>query len=250
MRRFLVDMISEGETTIRIEGGEAYHLTRVLRMGRGDRCVVMDRSGSRVLAEILEAAGEVVRLKVLEALAPRPSPPVRIVLCQAMLKNPAMDLVVEKASELGASTLRPFLASRSVVKPDCKSTANRIRRWNEIAAGAAKQSDRGAPMNIEPVLTFAGMLATLRRGKSHLNLVLWEREHEETFPAVIDRYRAIKEATVIVGPEGGFSDGEIASAGKAGARSVGLGSRILKAETAAIVITTLLQYEYRGFETS
>ncbi len=250
MRRFLVDRISEDETTIRIEGREAAHIKRVLRMGRGDRCIVMDRSGSRVLAEILEAAVEDVRLKVIETLAPRPSPPVRIVLCQAMLKNPAMDLVVEKASELGAAALRPFLASRSVVKPDCKSTANKIRRWNEIAAGAAKQSNRGAPMNIEPILTFAGMLATLPGGKNNLNLILWEKEEEKTFPSLIDRYRTIKEATVIVGPEGGFSDGEIASAGKAGARPVGLGSRILKAETAAIVITALLQYEYRGFETS
>lgn len=248
MRRFLVEQISSGESTLHIGGREAVHLTRVLRMGRGDRCIVMDRSGARVLAEILEAAGENVRLKVIEVLAPKPSPPIRIVLCQAVLKNPAMDLVVQKASELGASSLRPFLASRSVVKPDPKSTANKIRRWNEIAEGASKQSDRGTPMNIEPMLTFAGMLATIERGKNNLNLILCEREREKTFEAMVVRYRAITEATVMVGPEGGFTGMEIDSAGEAGARPVGLGPRILKAETAAIVITALLQYEYGGLE--
>ena len=249
MRRFLIDHMTGNERTLELSGREAAHLTRVLRMGRGDRCVVMDRSGARALCEIRDAAGGKVLLDVVGRLPAPPAPPVEIVLCQAVLKNPAMGLVVEKASELGVSLLRPFLCSRTVVKPDETRAAGRIRRWNEIAGSAAKQSDRGAPMRIEPIRAFTEMLETLGCGENSLNLILWEQEMDKSIGAAIDRSKRITSAAAIVGPEGGFTSGEISSARAAGVLPVGLGPRVLRAETAAITVAALLQYEFGGLET-
>jgi 16S rRNA (uracil1498-N3)-methyltransferase len=208
----------------------------------------MDKSGNRALCEIEESGGGQALLKVVEFLAAPADPPVRITLCQAILKSRAMDLVVEKTSELGVYSLRPFLAARSVVKPDQKSSTNKIRRWNEIACSAAKQSDRNRPMLIEPIHTFVEMLETLRYDGKNLSLILWEQEQEKSIGSALMRSGELNAVTGIVGPEGGFSAEEIAAALEAGVSPAGLGPRILRAETAAITLVALLQYEFGGLE--
>jgi 16S rRNA (uracil1498-N3)-methyltransferase len=248
MRRFLVNEIHEGQTRIRLDGGEAAHMTKVLRMGPGDKCVVMDTSGRRALCEIEQSGDGNVLLEVLEPLSPPADAPVSIVLCQAILKNRAMDLVVEKASELGVSCLRPFLAARSVVRPDHRSAANKMRRWNEIARGAAKQSDRRAPMLIDPIRTFSQMLEALRSDAGNLNLIFWEQERETPIGAALMHSGNLNAVTAIVGPEGGFTAEEFNSARAAGVSSASLGARILRAETAAITLAAILQYEFGGLE--
>ncbi|HDR16398.1 MAG TPA: 16S rRNA (uracil(1498)-N(3))-methyltransferase [Desulfobacteraceae bacterium] len=250
MRRFLTDDITGQRATIRLSGGEAAHMTKVLRMGSGDRCIMMDRSGNRALCEIEESGSGHVLLKVIESLPTPADPPVSIILCQAILKNRAMDIVVEKASELGVSSLRPFLSAHSVVKLDVKSSANKMRRWNKIACSAAKQSDRRTPMLIEPILTFFEMLEKLRHDKKNLNIILWEQEQELSIGAAIAHSRNVKSVTAIVGPEGGFTTEEILATRAAGASPASLGSRILRAETAAITLAALLQYEFGGLETT
>ncbi|MFO8090120.1 MAG: RsmE family RNA methyltransferase [Desulfatiglandaceae bacterium] len=248
MRRFLIDDIHGERNTLLLSGAEAAHMTKVLRMGPGDKCIVIDKSGNRALCEIEKFGNGSVLLKVLDRLSPPTDPPVPIVLCQAILKNRAMDLVVEKASELGVYCLRPFLAARSVVKPDEKSAANKMRRWNEIACSAVKQSDRRTPMLIEPIHTFVEMLKTLRHDGKNLNLILWEQEREKSIGAAITHSGDLDTVTVIVGPEGGFCIEEINSARAAGVSSAGLGARILRAETAAITLAAILQYEFGGLE--
>jgi 16S rRNA (uracil1498-N3)-methyltransferase len=250
MRRFLVDDIHGGQNSILLSGGEAAHMTKVLRMGPGDRCTVMDKSGNRALCEIEQSGSGNVLLNVLEHLSAPTDPPVSIVLCQAILKNRAMDLVVEKVSELGISCLRPFLAARSVVQPNEKSAANKMRRWNEIACSAAKQSDRRTPMRIEPIHTFAEMLETLRHDGKNLNLILWEQEREKSIGAAITHPKDLDTVSVIVGPEGGFCTEEMNAAKTAGVSSASLGARILRAETAAITLAAILQYEFGGLETT
>jgi 16S rRNA (uracil1498-N3)-methyltransferase len=159
-----------------------------------------------------------------------------------------MDLVVEKASELGVYCLRPFLAARTVVKPDKKSAANKMRRWNEIACSAAKQSDRKAPMLIDPIHDFVEMLGTLGHDGKNLNLILWEQEREKSISAATTHSGNLDTVAVIVGPEGGFCTEEINSARAAGVSSASLGARILRAETAAITLAAVLQYEFGGLE--
>jgi len=248
MRRFLIDGVHRDQDRFLLSGGEAAHMTRVLRMGPGDKCIIMDKSGNRDLCEIEQSGSGHVTLKVLEHLSPPADPPVSILICQAVLKNRAMDLVVEKASELGVSCLRPFLAARSVVQPDEKSVANKMRRWNQIAGSAAKQSNRKAPMLIDRIHTFVEMLETLRYNERNLNLLLWEQETETSIGAAMTHSGDLDTVTAIVGPEGGFTAAEINSARTAGVSSASLGTRILRAETAAITLAAILQYEFGGLE--
>jgi len=248
MRRFLVGQVTGIENTLTICGSEAVHITRVLKMAAGDRCVVMGRTGGRALCEIKATEGGSVLLNVLEHLPAPPKPPVEIVLCQALLKNRAMDLVVEKASELGVSGIRPFISERTVVRPDGKSAANKIRRWNEIAGSAAKQCDREMPAAIEPIRTFDEVLERCRDHGDKLNLILWEQETGISIGSIIDGSKPVKSVVCIVGPEGGFTGEEILSARSNGILSVGLGPRVMRAETAAITITAILQYVFGGME--
>jgi 16S rRNA (uracil1498-N3)-methyltransferase len=247
MKRFVIDDIGE-RSSLRLSGPEAAHMTKVLRMGPGDKCIMMDRTGNRALCRIQQTGGGNVLLQVLEPLPAPPDPPVSIVLCQAVLKSRAMDLVIEKASELGVTCLRPFLCARSVVKADEKRAGNKIRRWNEIALSAAKQSDRRRPMTIEPIQTFNEILENLRKDETNLNLILWEQERENSIGPAVAQLGNLNCVTGIVGPEGGFCPEEILLAQAAHVSPIGLGPRILRAETAAITLAALLQYEFGGLE--
>ena len=154
MRRFFIDGNLSSQGSFAITGAEAKHIARVLRMGPGERIVLLDKVGRRLQAVIKE----VNRLRVLvdiERPVPTPAPSfVHITLCQALLKSHHMDLVMEKTSELGVDRVLPYRAERTVVKVDGDRTHGKVRHWQEIAQSAAKQSDRAMPAEIGPLCSF------------------------------------------------------------------------------------------------
>lgn len=243
LRRFIVDEVRPEQGLVSIKGHEARHISRVLRIGPGDRIVLMDKKGARFLAQVESAGPDHVTVSIQESLQAPLSSPLEITLCQALLRQGPMDFVIQKTSELGVSHLFPFLSERTVVKPDEKGKANKMRHWEEIAIAASKQSDREKPPVIHPVFPFTGLVDRFKTG-NHLKVILWEGEETRDLKGVIRDLKPGTAAVGIIGPEGGFAGGEIEAAVKAGFLPVSMGRRILRAETAAVAFVAVLQYEW------
>ncbi len=218
-------------------------MTRVLRMGRGDRFILMDGKGARFQAIIVSAGPREVLVALEKALPQPPPSPVEITLCQALLKSRAMDCVIEKTSELGVNRIFPFSSERAVVRLNREKSANKRRHWREIAQGAAKQSNRGAPAEIGPLSSFGELVAECPQ-ENALKVILWEEEGARDLKGLLKASPPLKKFIGMVGPEGGFSPEEVRAAKEAGFTSVSLGQRVLRAETAAITMVAVVQYEW------
>jgi 16S rRNA (uracil1498-N3)-methyltransferase len=231
--RFLVTPDALGATDAVLTGTELHHL-RVRRLRAGSELVLCDGSGRQrhgvVIA--LDRRRAIVRLSP-EAPAELASS-LQLVLAQALLKGDKVDLIVEKATELGISALLLFTSEHSLAQP----SPQRQERWKRIARSAAKQCRRSTVPVIEGPMPFARVLA---RPES-VRLLFWEDSATETLTAAHAEARATDTVLAAVGPEGGFTAAEAEQARRAGFRVVGLGQRILRAETAALVAVTLCQF--------
>lgn len=235
--RFFVPGAHEPGERVRIEGGDAHHLRDVLRLRSGDAIDVIDSAGRAFVARIEEDPEPWVRL--VEERSGDARNAVRVDVAQALPKGVKMDLVVEKATELGAHAILPFTSERTI--PRRTSDEKRLR-WNRIARSAAEQSGRREiPAVLEPI----GYDALLERfGEYDLVLYAWESSDASPFrerlPALL---RGARRVLVVIGPEGGFSHAEAQAARERGAEIVSLGPRILRTETAALVVLAIIAYE-------
>jgi 16S rRNA (uracil1498-N3)-methyltransferase len=243
LRRFFIEEIKERDGFLTIVGSEAKHITRVLRMGRGDRLILMDGKGARFKA-VIESAGHKEVLVTLEKPIPRPpSSPAKIILCQAILKSRAMDYVVQKTSELGVHCILPFSSERTVVNLEKDKFENKMRHWGEIAQNAAKQSDREIPADIGPLLSLKDLMERWKQ-KDAIKVIMWEEEGAKDLKTILRKSPPMREFIGIVGPEGGFTREEIQMAKEAGFTSTSMGYRVLRSETAAITMVAIVQYEW------
>ncbi|MBW1996578.1 MAG: 16S rRNA (uracil(1498)-N(3))-methyltransferase [Deltaproteobacteria bacterium] len=243
MRRFfLKEAPVRGKPAV-ISGKEARHIIRVLRMGRGDRLILIDPEGNRFFG-IIQSLGTKSVTLAIEKPAPKPSPsPVEILLCQALLKSRAMDMVIQKASEIGVDRIIPFTSERTVVKLDQERFGIKRNHWEEIALSSAKQCDRTTPMKIGPLRVFQDLVSATGDLEG-LKVILWEQERTQDLKSLLRTSSRSKKFIALVGPEGGFSSREIQLARQAGFVPVSLGDRILRAETASVAIATIAQYEW------
>lgn len=243
MRRFFIDQIPGRPGPFEITGAEAKHIARVLRMGPGECFILFDRKGTRFEAVIQEVSRRHVLVRLQKPLpAPAPSP-LHLTLCQALLKSQHMDFIIEKSSELGVDRILPYVSERTVVRVEGDRAGSKLRRWKEIARSAAKQSDRALPAELGPICSFSELLAVLSQEPA-LKILLWEQEGIRSLKSFLRSLSPEPKVAALVGPEGGFSRHEVKEAGEAGFVSVSLGDRILRAETAAISLVTILQYEW------
>ncbi len=243
VKRFIVDEVGNKENTAVITGPEARHIARVLRMRPGDRFILMDRKGARFQALITYASSREVRVALEMPIPAPPSPPVEIHVLQALLKPRSMDYMIQKTSELGVAGIHPFYSERSVVRLDREAGALRLRHWREIAGYATTQSDRDLPAGVDES-SVSTEAAAQWAGKDALKVILWEGERANDLRSALRRVLPAKVFVGVVGPEGGFSEKEVDAFRKAGFQSVSMGRRVLRAETAAIALVTLVQYEW------
>lgn len=243
MRRFLVENLNARDGVCVITGPEARHMTRVLRMEAGDRFVLMDGKGNRFLASIESATRQGVKI-VLEKPIPKPPPsPVTIALCQALLKSGPMDYLIQKTSELGVDHILPFTSLRTITMLKRERLSNRMRHWREIAKSSAKQSGRVVPAQIDIPLTLGELTAKWKEEKG-MKAILWEGEGTMDLKGLLKGSSRTGKFMGVVGPEGGFAEEEIELAADAGFIPVTLGNRILRAETAAMTMVAIVQYEW------
>jgi 16S rRNA (uracil1498-N3)-methyltransferase len=212
-------------------------------MGTGDRLILMDGSGARYQAVIRSVGRDRADL-LLERALPVPEPsPLEITVCPSLLKSRPMDLLIQKASELGVAAVQPYTSSRSVVHLEGKRLEGRLRHWQEIAKSAAKQADLAAPARVERPVAF-GALLDAWRGRDASKLILWESEGACDLKGFLRREERGGQVAAVVGPEGGFHPDEVRAAGEAGFSPISLGRRILRAETAVLAVAALLQFEW------
>jgi 16S rRNA (uracil1498-N3)-methyltransferase len=243
VRRFFVEEIKRAaDGSCVITGGEARHILKVLRMGRGDSFILMDKTGGRYEAVIESTDGSELLVRLAEKMVCHSLPDMEINLCQSVLKSGPMDYVIEKTSELGVTRIMPFISERTIVKIDNDGAANKLRRWREIAVSAAKQSDRVVPAEIMKPVSFAEAIQQFN-GMDTLKVIPWEKEEAKSLKEVLRDSGPCSSFAGMIGPEGGFSSSEIEKARDAGFIPVSLGKRILRAETAAITLVALVQYE-------
>lgn len=243
MRRFFVEDLPGQDGLIFLNGKEANHIRNVLRMKRGDTLSVMDGKGHLVEAIIEELHHKGVRVKIIRSL-PAPSPsPVEIHLAQALIKSRPMDSLIQKATELGVNSITPFASERTATRIRPEHLSRKMDHWEEIMKAACKQSGRPNLPTLNPPLPFEALIGNAPH-QGTLKVLLWEAEKEADLKGLLRSLGQLSHIVAIVGPEGGFTPREIRIARNAGFHIASLGSRILRAETAAITLLSIIQYEW------
>lgn len=227
--------------TIKITGSDAHHLMHVMRAKAGQLVTVVDDNGQVAAMEMLAFSDSAVTLQLKEHLAADTESPLKIMLAQCLLKADKMDMVVQKAVELGAVGVIPISSQNCVARYDAKKGAARKDRWQKIADEAAKQCGRTALLKVRPIVTLGQFIADMQATDSSL-VFFYENENEQSAKEYLRSLKA-KQIVLLVGPEGGFSLDEAKLIEEAGGKSVTLGPRILRAETAALTAIAVTQYE-------
>jgi 16S rRNA (uracil1498-N3)-methyltransferase len=235
MHRFFAPQNNITADVVSLDEQESRHLRTVVRLRSGDEVLVFDGDGSEYLCTIAANEGRTQILTIKSRVDPRsPESPLQLTLAAALLKGDKFDLVVQKAVELGVSQVLPISTDRSDVK--LAGSEKRIERWERIALEATKQCGRAKLMRVLPPATFDDLVLKSREGVS----LLFAEGGGSSFGAIPDS----AQLTAVVGPEGGWSDQEIEKAREAGFLIITFGGRILRAETASIVIPALLQHRF------
>ncbi len=237
---------------ISVPPDKSRHLLTVMRCKHGDELTVIDGRGKTYSARISDIRKKTVMIDILHETATDAESPVHIILCQGILKGDKMDLVIQKATELGTSEIIPVISERCQVKETRKT-----QRWRKIAEEAAEQCGRAVVPDVREPQPFAGIFEMPEVGQAAARLIFWEggglpldEAMEKTgFSSVTtagttDTADMTTEGSVVIciGPEGGFASSEIEAAESRDFIRATLGKRILRAETAAIAAVTLVQF--------
>ncbi len=227
---------------VTITDEDAHHITKVLRLGVDDEIECVDQAGQVTLVRIREV-GKRVLGTVIGVLDCSQESPLTLTLFQGLAKGDKMDLVIQKAVELGVQEVIPFFSRYTVVKLDEKQAKSKQTRWQRIALEAAKQSGRTRVPVVHEPCSFAGLMQRIAEGVDLGGLVLlaYEAEQHTGIRDVDARPQAV---SVIVGPEGGFAREEVEALTQAGAKVCSLGPRILRTETAGLVLLSIVGYKW------
>jgi len=250
MNRFYVDPAQSREGVIELSERESHHAMHVLRLKPNDRAVALDGKGSELLCNVEAVGKHSVTLKVYQRNTVPPLP-YQITLVQALPKGKTMEIIVQKAAELGAFRIVPILAERTVAHLDEENTETKLEKWNWIAIDALKQCGSTWLPKIESPLKPSDYLAQQER--SDLNLIATlqpDRHHPRHYFSdfISEKKRKPKSISVWVGPEGDFTPAEINAIRGAGALPISLGPLVLRSETAAFYCMSVLNYELQSPE--
>lgn len=241
MYHFFVNPDQIDTKQIQIMGSDVNHIKNVLRMKPGEKILVGNGRDCDYLCQIRELTGERVVADILSMDETGTEIPARIYLFQGLPKGDKMEWIIQKAVELGVYQVIPVVTKRTIVKLDAKKEEQRIRRWNAIAEGAAKQSKRTR------IPTVAGLM-TLKEAFSFaegldLSFIPYELEKGmEHTRRELEKIRQGMQIGVFIGPEGGFEESEIQMALTSHIVPVSLGKRILRTETAGLSVLSILGF--------
>ena len=247
MYQFFVDDAQIGKEFITIIGSDVNHIKNVLRMKPGEKIRVSNQKGQDYFCSIIELGDDFVQADILDSEAANTELSSKIYLFQALPKGDRMETVIQKAVELGVHEIIPVAMKYCVVKLDAKKAENKRKRWQAIAESAAKQSKRSLIPVVHEVMSFKEALSYAKECK--VNLVPYENERgmEATQEAVLE-LKKDDTISVMIGPEGGFSEEEIELVKEENMKIISLGKRILRTDTAAIATLSMLMLQLEMLE--
>ena len=245
MPKFFIDKSQIEDNIIKITGEDSHHISRSLRMAVGEKITVTDNEAIEYDC-VLEVFGDgYVLAKIEGSRFSEAEPSVRVHLYQALPKGEKLDFIIQKSVECGVYDITPFESERCIAKVKGDSEDRKTDRRNKIALEAAKQCGRGIIPKVHPTISFDSMM----QKSTSADAVLFCYEGDGTLPLGIvlkelRKSREINDLSIIIGSEGGFSASEANAMKEHGALMIGLGKRILRAETAAIMALSCLVYEF------
>ena len=238
MQKFIIPKIDTIPSKAKIQGQDAKHISKVLRLNKGDPIDITNGEGKDFTAIITFISPGSIELDIIDEYDSLTESPIDITLCSGMLKDKKMDWVIKHVTQLGIQNWIPFFCERSIPTPDVKRMEKRINRWKTIARESLKQCRRSRLPKISKPLRFNKLL---NLPASHdLKIAFWEKANQRL--DTLEKDSSFHKIIILIGPEGGFSKTEIMMAKKKGFLSYSLGPRILRAETASISSCTLIQH--------
>jgi len=233
----------EEGSTVELKYENLHYIKNVLRLKRGAPLILFDGTGFEYESTIRDITVKSVTVEIIRGKQLSVDSSTKITLAQALPKGNKMDFIIQKASELGVTRIIPFKSSRSIPKVAGNKIHLKIPRWQKIAIEASRKCGRENIPEITDIITYEKALQWPKKGI--LKIIFWEGETNTGIKEILHskKYEGITDFFLVVGPEGGFSNEEIAMASRAGFLSVSLGRLVLKVETAALVILSILQYE-------
>lgn len=246
MYRFFISPDDFFGIEVRISNpGLVHRLRNVLRLRPGDTIEVLDNSGWVYEVELRQVESGLVVGQVQQKRLCPSEPRTKVTLYQGVLKGDRFEWVLQKGTEVGVSEFVPLLSERCIVQNAQQLSERKLQRWEKIVQSAAEQSRRGKLPPLQPLMLFPAACERIRRSGG-LALIPWE---EETRPLrqvleEADQAPSPFNLSLLIGPEGGFSAAEVDMARDYGILPVSLGPRILRAETAGIVVAALVLYHY------
>jgi 16S rRNA (uracil1498-N3)-methyltransferase len=236
MHRFYVSPERISDSTVSFSDDQRKQIRNVLRLAADDSVVVFDGSGREYVARLdASETGTVTRTST-----PSTEPALRLTLVQGLPKGDKIEFVLQKCTEIGVSEFVIVSTERSIPKIDKDKVAGRLQRWRSIVIEAAEQSGRVRVPEISGVFPFREVID--RSSKAQVRFIAWEDQKESALLSELTNLGVLNSLELFIGPEGGFSSEEVAAAVRQGIRSVSLGPRILRTETAAIVASALAIY--------
>jgi 16S rRNA (uracil1498-N3)-methyltransferase len=222
---------------ISLQPREARYILTVLRLGLGDEVTVFDGAGNEYQTELTEDYEGGIYLALREQLNPQRESSLKIILGQALLKGERMKFVIQKATELGVNRICPLVTSRSIPIVEGEREALRMERWQRIAQEAAKQSGRTMIPEIEAIHELSDFVSQ----SAGTRIMLWEEE-PTPLREIVGKINPHAGITLLIGPEGGFSEAEVIAAQTHRFLVAGLGRRVLRAETATLSVLSIVQH--------
>lgn len=246
MQKFFVKPEQINNERVELIGEDVNHIKNVLRYQPGQEVIIGDEtSGENYSCQISKIEKEKVILTILQKLEQTGEPKTYIHLFQGLPKADKMEHIIQKGTEIGISEFTPVALSRSIVKLEGKESLKKVERWQKIAQTAAKQCKRDKIPTINSVQNLKNVYENLK--EYDIVLIAYEEEQENSLKEEIQKYKEKKEKNnkiaILIGPEGGLAIDEVEMVKKIGGKVVTLGKRILRTETAPLVMASILLYE-------
>lgn len=242
MHSFFAEHKNIGTENIILEGSVYNHIRNVLRLKAGTEIMISSGDNMNYLCSIADFSENEIICKIISSNETINELPVKISVFQGLPKGDKMELVIQKAVELGAFSIIPVAMERSVVRLDAKKTKAKCERWNTIALNAAQQSKRTFLPEVEEVMTFNEAIKKAEEEFDHIILPYECAEGYSYTRKILTGIPKASKVAIVIGPEGGFDQKEIDLSIKAGARIITLGRRILRTETAALMLLSIFNY--------
>lgn len=240
MRRFYIPSEILQDDNISISGGTARHINNVLRLPVGEVIFLFDGEGRGYEAVITAISKGKVAVKIIRERKQAEQTGIFITVFQSLIKGNKYDFVVQKATELGVLRIIPVKAQRCNVHYTLQKAEQKVERWKKIAVEASAQCGRSIVPEIYPVCSFVKALDLAKANE--FSFLLWEREEKKALKEILASGEVPSSVAFFVGPEGGFTEEEVKLARGQGIEVVSLGQRILRTETVALVVCSIIQF--------